>query len=218
MSGLTWRDVAIVIPAMPVRRPMVQQLVVEQLMPALERGARLVVREHRRGDAPRVDYPRAVTLGLSLNTPWLLTLEDDVWLAPDFADKALAAINEGARNGANAVSMFSRHGEDLEMLKRGQTWRSQSPKSFIMMQAIAVARPYLEGLPEWAPSWYEERPGTVHAADILLAHWLSKQKAKLHVHVPSLVQHRRSRSTLGGRAAARQSESFRKVYGEVPGE
>jgi hypothetical protein len=210
-----WNDVIIAIPTMPERRWMLSQLLAF-IGPGCS-GAEIVVREHEGGASPREDLPRLMDLAVVKTRRWILVLEDDVWPASSFGTMALEAIEEADRRGARAITLFSRAKEDVAMLNRKERFRQQAPSAFCMMQAVAVLCEAMQGFAAWAPSWYERHPEHCHAADLLLGAWLSRQKAKMLVHVPSLVQHRSGPSTLpGGRAKVRQSDTYTMAFGNVP--
>lgn len=219
----SWNDVVIGIPTMPQRAGML-----EQLLQAVGREcpeAVWVVRGHVPGDPPSVDFPalwREVERTIKRfpqPQSWTLFLEDDIWLAPGFGLLALDAMREAEERKVDSVSLFSRRKVDLETMRHGRFYREQRPSLFWMMQAVFVRTAAMEGFDSFARQFYINHPEHVHAADLLLGTWLSARGSRMLVRVPSLVQHRRGPSTLpGGRARARQSETYRIAYGEVPGE
>jgi hypothetical protein len=146
-----------------------------------------------------------------MGRPWVLQLEDDVALAPTFGAEALAyGLDE-----ADVVTLFSRSKDDMAALERGERTRRIGPASFSMSQGFLIRAELAAGVEAFAPSWYEAHPEHNRAADLLLGAFLSARKARVLVRVPSLVQHRRGPSTLPGHHGARQSESFRRAFGEV---
>lgn len=215
---MRWADVVIAVATMPERRVMVGELK-NQLGPVMNAGAKVVTREHIPGDPPRVDFPAVLNqafMGSSAN--WIMCMDDDIWLCPNFAARCLDALTYVEGAAANAVTFFTRSKRDLEMMAEGTQWRWQPGSAFSMTQCVAVRRSLLEGFPAWAPSWYAAHPQHIHATDLILGSWLKAHGQRMLVHVPSLVQHRWTRSTLPSRASARQSESYRAAFGEVPGE
>lgn len=214
-QALSWNEVVIAIPTMPQRRWMLSQLVAYVGPECC--GADVLVREHENGTTAKVDFPMLIGNALATGRKWILQLEDDVWPAANFGSLALEAIAESERRSVPAITLFSRSKEDVAMMARRERYRTQAPSAFCMMQAVAIRRDVMDGFPVWAPSWYDEHSEQYHAADLLLGAWLSRQKAKMLVHVPSLVQHRRGKSTLpGGRAEVRQSETYTMAFGNVP--
>jgi hypothetical protein len=211
---IRWSDVTIAVPTMPQRRAMKTELV-DRLQTECQ-DARIVVREHREGDPPRMDLPALSDVALAMNRQWVLFVEDDVWLCPGFSSLSLAAINHSESVDVDAVALFSRAKADVQMYHNGKRWRFQPPSSFCMMQAVAVWAVTLTGLSMWAPSWYRAYPQHEHAADLLLGAWLSFKGSRMLVHVPSLVQHRKVPSTLPNHRGVRQSETYRLAFGDVP--
>lgn len=211
---MSWDQVVIAIPTMPQRRALLAELVerVESECP----GAEIVTREHEPDTPPRVDFPAVIDRALETRRPWILQLEDDVVLAPDFGRLALPAVAEADARRADAVSLFSRSRRDVEMFHRGERWRTQAPSSFCMMQAVFLRASAMVGFSAWTPRWYGANPEHVHAADLLLGAWLSERRSRMLVHVPSLVQHRRVPSTLPNHRGDRRSETFRLAFGEAP--
>lgn len=205
---ITWSDVAVVIPTVADRRSMLEDLLV-QLTESCP-GMLLLIQEHVRGEPARVDFPRALARAAATGRPWVLQFEDDVRLAPGFGALALAHVGE-----SDVLTLFSRSKADLAALERGEETRRIGPASFSMSQAFFVRASRLEGIEAFAERWYGEHPEHNRGADLLLAAFLSEKKASVLVRVPSLVQHLPGPSTLPGHYGARQSESYRKVFGDV---
>jgi hypothetical protein len=196
---------------MPQRRALVARLVAD-----LRRqcdGIDIVNREHVDGDSPSVDFPAVIQAACERNRTWLLLLEDDAILAPVFGSQALDAINQDAE----AVSLFSRRKVDLEAMDRGIRYRKQAASSYSSTVAILMRTECVAGMPIWSPSWYASHPQHLHASDLLLADWMRLHGYRIIVRVPSLVQHLGVTSTLPSRGGKRQSESYRRAFGEVDG-
>jgi hypothetical protein len=170
------------------------------------------------GVTPSEDYPALIELALTLGRPWILAIEDDAWPAPDFGDRLAEVIDHADATAAGAVTLFSRRQADIDIMARGERWRTQAPRSLLMIQALLLCGSVVRGFCAWAPSWYAANPEHRHAADMLIGEWLALRRARLLVHVPSLVQHRAVPSTFRGRSRQRQSETYRIAFGEVPGE
>lgn len=211
--SLSWADITVAVPTVDSRAQLLCAL--SEVIQLECRDAAVVIHRHPATGDARADFPVLMDAALGTARPWLLQLEDDVALAPNFGTLALRALNEAADRAA-AISLFSRSKADLTMLASGQRWRRQAPSSFCMMQAIFLRADALRGLSEWAPTWYARHPEhRGRAADLLLGAWLSRNRQGLLVHVPSLVQHRQVPSSIPGHHGARQSESYRNAFGEV---
>lgn len=210
--GPAMTDVAIAIPTVGGRFGMAEDLVA-----ALNRechGAPVAMRIHRPGDPARVDFPTVLDEAARFERQWVLQCEDDIRLAPGFGRSMLYALSYAETVGVGCVTFFSRSKKDLEALGRGETFRGQAPAAFSMSQCFAVQSHMLSGFSDWAPSWYADHPEHNRAADLLFGAWLSRQGVRMLVHVPSLVQHRPGPSTLPKHHGARQSETYRRVFGE----
>lgn len=207
---ITWDEVAVTIPTVPERVSMV-----EDLRKSLRHhcpGALLHLHVHRAGELARVTFPEALAHGAKLGRPWVLQLEDDVHLAPIFGEAALAV----GLDDCDVLTLFTRSRRDMEALRNGHATRRINPSGFSMSQAFFIRRELAAEVESYAPGWYERHPQHNRAADLLLAGFLSAKKARVLVRVPSLVQHRLGPSTLPGHHGARQSESYRLIFGEVP--
>ncbi len=206
----TWSDVTVTIPTVEQRRPLLNGLLA-QLQEQCP-GAAFTVTTHVPGEPARVTFPRAMSAGAELadRRPWVLQLEDDVVLAPSFGADALAGVAD-----CDVVTLFSRSKADLAAMDRNERFRRTGPSSFSMSQAFLIRRELAAGVEDFAPVWYAAHPEHNRAADLLLGAYLSSKKARVLVRVPSLVQHRRGPSTLPGHHGARQSESYRRAFGEV---
>ncbi len=207
---VTWDDVAVAIPTVIERSKMLSDLT--QSVRLQCPGARVVLHVHTPGDPARVTFPDALARAAATLRPWVLQLEDDVHLAPTFGEEALA---EGL-DDCDVLTLFSRSRQDLEAMARGERTRRLNPSGFSMSQAFLIRGSLAARVQAYAPGWYERHPQHNRAADLLLAGFLSEQKARVLVRVPSLVQHRRGPSTLPGHHGARQSESYKRAFGEVP--
>ena len=204
-----WSDVVVAIPTV-MEREDVLKVLLEQLAEQCP-GAFRVVYVHRPGEPARVTFPRALAVAAATGRPWVLQLEDDVHLAPPFGDAALAT----GLDECDVLTLFSRSRRDIDAMRTGRTTRRLNPSGFSMSQAFFIRRELAADVEAYAPGWYERHPQHNRAADLLLAGFLSDRKARVLVRVPSLVQHRRGPSTLPGHHGARQSESYRQVFGEV---
>lgn len=214
-SGGAWGRITLAVPTVKRRRTMLAQLLVE--LSRLCDGVDAVIHTHEPGTAPSVDFPALVTAALENGREWVMFVEDDAWPAPSFGTAAIGAIKHADAASAQAVSMFSRSKRDLEIVAAEPNgFRWQAPSSFCGSLCVAVRAGTLVGMPAWAPSWYLDHPEHEHASDLLLGAWLSKRKARMLVRVPSLVQHRRGKSTLQNHNGARQSATFTAAFGEVP--
>lgn len=218
LPKFTWKDVTIAIPSVPERQTMRSALILEiekQCGKEQAGGPLIVVVERAEGELARTTFPKALATAARVLRPWVLQLEDDVHLAPTFGFAALKKLEKASSGGADVVTLFTRSKEDLVALQAGEPLRSIAPKSFSMSQAFFLRRDIAAEVETFAPGWYEQNPQHNRAADLLLAAYLSKRKARVMATIPSLVQHRPGKSTLPGHHGARQSESYRFAFGEI---
>jgi hypothetical protein len=205
--------IVIAIPSVTARNAMRADLV--DALCAHCRGALIIEQIHHPNTPARADFPRAMARAVATERTWILQCEDDIALAPDFGPRVASALRHLERTGADCATFFTRSKHDLAALDRGETWRKLSPGRFSMSQCFAVRAELMHGFEPWAHRWYERHPQHTRAADLLLADWLKGRRATLLAHVPSLVQHRLGASTLPRHHGARQSESFRRAYGDI---
>ncbi len=211
MSVVQWSRVVVAIPTVAERRPMLNGLLaqIERHCPSVT----FSVTTHVPGEPARETFPRALAHAATLCSgfgTWVLQLEDDVVLAANFGEVALDGVEH-----CDVLTLFSRSKEDLAAMDRGEKFRRIGPSSFSMSQAFLIRSELAAGVEAFAPGWYATHPQHNRAADLLLGAYLSSRKARVLVRVPSLVQHRRGPSTLPGHHGARQSESYRRAFGEV---
>jgi hypothetical protein len=129
-------------------------------------------------------------------------IEDDVILTSGFMGKIEAAI--AAR--PNVVQQFfSLRTRDAEL---GSRWMPGS--SFCMGQCWHLPAGYAPAIYDYYPSWAgRAQHGLNSATDLIVAGFLASRRERYWLHVPSLVQHRRTRSVADPRrSSARQSPSF----------
>ena len=203
--------VVVAIPTMPGRESLLAELM-RQLQDQCA-GAAFSIHGHAEA---KVDFPETIRDALVMGKEWILQIEDDAWPCPLFGLRVSSVLVEAENMRASALTLFSRASKDVKMLADGVHWRTQPTSSFCMMQAVALRRDTMLGFYEWAPTWYQKHPEHKHAADLLLGAWLSKNRKRMFVHVPSLVQHRAVKSTLTGRYGARQSKTYMLEFGEAP--
>lgn len=209
-----WSDVTVAIPTVGERQASRRQLT-DQIAAHCgndRHGPLVVVTEHVADEPARVTFPRALADAAARGRPWVLQLEDDVFLAPTFGREALTV----GLDHCDVLSLFSRSRHDLIAMAEGESVRRLNPSGFSMSQGFLIRSELAAGVEAFASGWYAAHPQHNRAADLLLGGYLSARKARVLVRVPSLVQHRRGPSTLPGHHGARQSESYRRAFGEVP--
>ena len=215
-----WEDVTIVIPTVKEREAQLISLLkqIEEHCGSEEDGPIVIPIMRASNEQAKGTFPRALEFAANVSTrSWVLQLEDDVYLAPTFSFEALRRLSQACANRQiDVLTLFTRAQEDLVLLEKGEFFRKVAPKSFSMSQGFFVRREMVSGLRDFAHGWYIEHPEHNRAADLLFGAYLSSRKARVLATIPSLVQHRKGPSTLPNHHGARQSESYRRAYGEVP--
>lgn len=165
-------------------------------------------------ELPRRNFERLLRGFADGDAEWLGYLEDDVVLAPDFHRRMTHA--ESAMAGAGVVALFSNKAADMTALKTGLGWRREWPGDFCMTQGMLLHRDTVAGVLDYLPEWEAAHPQHRDAVDYLIGDWCRATKTRIHVVVPSMVQHRDGVSLLGNRwSRPRVSRSFVHAYGEV---
>ena len=189
-----WSDISVVIPTTPMRR--------------LE-GRRLADEVARRCAPGRLTMTEAeakhdvVSMSsLHHGLGWLLRIEDDAHLGPDFDE-----LPRWLDASYGAVSFFS-------LRNRPDGIERVAWSSFCMSVCVALRGDLMPICQEFASDWYE-RTGHCHASDFLIAAWMKHRAARMAVVYPSLVQHRALPSNFAGRSKARQSPTYRMAYGAI---
>lgn len=125
-------------------------------------------------------------------------MEEDVILCKGFLEKLEREI---AARPENVVQFFSMRKADLEI---GSRWDN----NFLMGQCFYLPRGVSRAIYDFHTLW----PGkTIHPTglDNMVSDWLKSRKEKYWIHVPSLVDHRVTKSAINPkRSTKRQSLTF----------
>lgn len=211
MADVTWADVVIAIPAMLPERTASTEALLRQVASACPK-APILLRPCVRGEPARGAFPDLMDAAASVGRSWILYLEDDAVLAPTFGSEALAH----GLGASDCVTYFSRRADDLTLWERGLLVRWRSPRSLSGSVGLLMRREVAAAAAWFAPTFYARHPEHQRAADLLLGECLAEMHGRLAVRLPSLVQHRGDLpSTLPNRRGARQSEMFRRAFGDV---
>jgi len=136
-----------------------------------------------------------------------LHMEEDIYVTRAFKEKSERAVSE---RPLEVIQFFSMRGDDLKIGSRYDYGRT-----FMMNQCFYLPAGYSRLIHDYYPDWPQKE---VHKTgyDILIADFLKSRKEKYYIHVPSLVQHRKSRSLIcPSRSAFRQSITFEEgIYEE----
>lgn len=125
-------------------------------------------------------------------------LEDDIILTQAFQDKAEQEINAKPEH---VIQFFSRRADDI-------TKGSRFDRRFLANLCWYCPPGLGTQLLAYAPTWLSRNKDQPDASDYMMDDFLRSRKLAHWIHVPSLVQHREMKSTLGPRSSKRQSPTF----------
>lgn len=212
---MDWRDIGIVIRAVRGDR----ERWVDELLQRLSFHREPRVSWHGATRTVPESYADALSAWSREPVSWVLQLEDDAVLAPDFADHALRMIREtdwDARVGL--ISFYSgRRVRPGESLPAPPILEHLPGARFLMAQAIAFRAPSIPDHNDFMLKWTADRDRP-YATDTATAAWLSVRRLRFARAWPSIVQHRDVPSLYGHhRNPNRFSQSYAIAYGG-PGE
>lgn len=166
------------------------------------------------GEAPRANLRRLLHMGIESGKPWLMHLEDDAYLAPDFTERVgvcLCSISECM------WTFYSARKEDEAALAAGRLFRRVSPGAFANSQCVVLPASHLPEVLHYLPQWEAEHLEHRSAVDYFLGAYCGRVGLPIYAAVPPAVQHREVPSLLGHRARyGRVSRAFAACYGPTP--
>ena len=209
---LTWGDVDVAIQATTIDGILQREDMIRSLSDELSRqGVVAVVLPDQIG-RPKRSYAAAVE---SRYGEWGMVLEDDAWISPVFGVEVLRLLDG---SDADVATFFSRKRRDLDDWRRFQpliALHRRPPSHFAMTQCVAFRPRAVVGLVDYAESWAASHPQERNAQDYMLRDWCVMIRLKMETCVPSLVQHRASKSLLGHHGV-RDSDTYRLAFGDAP--
>jgi GR25 family glycosyltransferase involved in LPS biosynthesis len=127
-----------------------------------------------------------------------IVLEDDVYLAPNWRERIEAVISQHA---GDVIQFFNLRSIDESRYEPGRT--------FLMNQCYYLPAGAAAWLLEWTSDWVEKHPEHPTGYDVAMAAWMTENRMKYWMSVPSLVQHEKWPSEINpGRPSNRQSKDF----------
>jgi len=125
-------------------------------------------------------------------------MEEDIIITEDFLDK----INyEISKRPNEVIQFFSMRKKDIEV-------GSRYDNNFIAALCFYVPAGYGKEMAEFYWKW-DKLHIMPSGFDIMICDWLNKRKEKYWIHIPSLVEHRVSKSVIDSRRSSkRQSKTF----------
>jgi hypothetical protein len=208
---MTWDDVGVVIRAVRGDRERWVADLLDRL--AFRPGA--VVSWHGEGRTVPESYADALAAWDGRGVRWVLQLEDDAILSPDFEAHALRLLRRAdARPDVGLVSFYSgRRLRPGEAPPDPPTLEYLPGARFLMAQAIALRAGSVADHNGFLLRWTSER-GRPYATDPATAAWLSARGLRYARAWPGIVQHRDVPSLYGHRRNPnRFSSSYDARYG-----
>ena len=209
---LSWKDLEIVIPSVlssegranTLRNLLVQ---ISQQCPGVL--VRILPQYHRPNDLAKNAFD-VLSEGLRnfSGRPWVILIEDDVELAPNFGEGVPPVLEEHPEAGA--ISFFSQDKHDVLALANKDIRYYDVPDSFAYSQCVAFRKEAIEGWAERMLDWHAkcDRYAT---PDLSISDCLNDMGFKLIVSLPSLVQHIVMKSAFNHVGTAkRQAPTFTK--------
>ena len=125
--------------------------------------------------------------------------EDDIILAPDFADRSKRLVNDHPNMVIRAFGIDNKNG-------------LMPASTYLFNQAVFLPQGYGDMIAKFIDKWQRisEHPT---GFDLVIRDWLVSRREKYWLESPSLVQHAQVKSLLGARSTKRQSKSFAERYG-----
>lgn len=195
----TWYDIEIVIPTVqPTRRASLLSLIAQLAEQCPAASIRIEI--HKSGDPPSARAQRC--FGKHKHGEWILYIEDDVFLSPDFG--ALVPTILSTVHEERYVSFYSGRNTKREGLVR-------APSKFSGALCLAITSAGAVTLPWLYREWLRKHPEHFDALDLAIGDLLAPGL----IYYPSQAQHRSLKSTLGARSTHRTSPTFQRAYGEI---
>ena len=211
---LSFNDVSIVIRTVSTHRQEMLERLQNQLTPLnfviSDRSDRL--------NTYADDWFNAMRKGQDPSKKWLIHLEDDAFLAPNWKEEVLKLLSETPKQ-IKVASFYSgkRMEPELEHLSRPQ-WEYLQGSSFFMHQCTVWKMEYVNYFIDGIKSQWASHPEyrKIDFIDQALMDFLTQEKQKFARVFPSLVQHTGNKSLIGhANSKSRQSASFTHFYGEI---
>jgi hypothetical protein len=196
---MEWKDFEAVIPAvmsMPKRADSVRELLKDlgRQCP----GIKVHIMPQWYEETPNWrDVFVTISRGLqNLTSPWILYLEDDAELAPDFGELAMSDI-KSVHDECGAISFFSDREID-QLIYRGQPKMNGAILPFINSQGLAIRKEVADLWGQKIVDWWDR--ATKHkkkAPDMALGDICYEAGYEILIRLPSIVQHRKIPSAFG---------------------
>jgi hypothetical protein len=172
----------------------------------------VILCEGDQAEPPRANWRRFLEMAAAEGEGYVLHLEDDAFLCPDFFNRLRPLLDRGS---FNLLTLYSNHKRDMESLKAGKSLRRLTYSEFSGTVGFVIDACLAPLLLDSLPSWEAEHPEHRDACDYHLRDFLRQQRLIIQAAIPSLVQHRPGPSLLGHKGRWRHSRTFAVVFGDV---
>lgn len=204
-------DYIAIIPTVPQKRGAMLCELLTQLQSQFP--VPIVLGLQRENETARQNRDRLFSLAVQYNPQWIIYIEDDVILSPEFERCIPDALqsDEATAEKVAAVTFYSNSSKDI--VSEHFYFRTVAPKQFYGICCIAIKPTIVKSILRYSSKWYANHPEHHDAYDLMIGSCISEMKKKILVFVPSQVQHRDSSSLLNHKFGRRKSRSFSNAYG-----
>lgn len=209
---IDWDQIGIVIRAVEGKR---EQMVADTLAAVQSFAPNVKVHYHREGFTFAEDYVDTMN-AWDRDFKWLLQFEDDIWLAPDFPDLALRALEDPRAVNSAVVTFYNTFSNAIEQGRDGFKVVA-GPGRAPSAQALCFKSSELDDHNEWVLDAL--RTGKIAPAtqtDVATGAWVSATGRSWCATAPSIVQHIGNAESLVGHSRNwnRMAPSYTEHYGE----
>lgn len=208
---MIWNDVAIIMRCVAGQRGRERAALLSQIQ--LQGLPKPILCEGTAKEGSRSNWKRFLRLTSALNNEWILHVEDDACLAPDFAFRAIALLSRGV---ANVLTFYSDRKRVLEAFQAGKDLTRLTYSDFCGTVCFAMPTCFATPLLDYLPQWEQMNPQHAAAEDYHLRDFCRRERLLIQASVPSLAQHRPGPSLQRhppGRY--RYSRTYLAAYGEI---
>jgi hypothetical protein len=212
---LNFDDISIVIRTVSAHRMHLLQRLQQQLKPLDFVISDRSDRQNTYAD----DWFNAMRKGQDQSKKWLIHLEDDAFLSPDWKVSVLNLLNQIPLD-IKVCSFYSgkRMKPEFQGLSKPH-WEYLRGSAFFMHQCTAWKMEYVDYFVDGIKSQWASHPEyrKIDFIDQALMDFMVQKKEKFARVFPSLVQHTGDKSLIGhANSKSRQSSSFTYFYGDTP--
>jgi hypothetical protein len=198
---MEWKDVEIVIPSVlsvPGRSESLRNLLTQISKQCPGVWVRILPQYHRPKDLPKHAF-HVLSAGFrDFSRPWVILIEDDVKLSPEFGRKVLRKI-EAVEDIVGAVSFFSVMDEAKWEKKLFMYESTRRP--FAYTQCIAMRKHVAEYWGDYMLKWYDANKDKMYICpDLSFGYCCDELGLKIIISLPNMVQHIQMPSVFGHKA------------------